>query len=326
MQKDSRIYVAGHTGLVGSNVLKVLEEEGYNNIITATHKEVNLRNKEEAEQIFKMYSPEYVVMAAAKVGGISANMGYPADFLQYNLEIQTNVLNLAREYEVKRLVFISSGCAYPKDAPTPTKEAHFLTGPLEPSNDAYAVAKIAGMTMCQAINRQYRCDFVSVVPPNLYGPEDHFTTQGNHVVPALMRKIHDATQDKRNIKVWGNGVTASYNTQKVEVWGDGTPIREFLHAYDLAKAIVFILNYVAYPFPHDIINVGSGESRTIKDIAYMLADIIGYKGGFKFDDTSKLNGVSKKLLDSSIINTLGWKPKFSLEEGLKKAYKEAFKC
>jgi len=301
MEKESKIYVAGHRGLVGSAILHNLQEEGYNNIVIRTHRELDLCNQQEVRAFFEKERPEYVFLAAAKVGGILANSTYPADFIYNNLAIQIYAIHNAYLYGVKKLLFLGSSCIYPKFAPQPMKEEYLLTGILEPTNESYAIAKISGIKMCQAYNKQYGTNFISVMPTNLYGPGDNFDLETSHVLSALIRKFHEA-------KLSGQPVT---------VWGTGTPRREFLYVNDLAEACVFLMN--CYD-GEDIINIGTGLDISIKELAGFISEVIGYRGEIIFD-TGKPDGMQRKLLDVTRINSLGWKAKTDLREGIEKTYK-----
>lgn len=301
VEKKSKIYVAGHRGLVGSAIKRKLMEKGYQNIIFKTSKELDLRDKKLVDEFFEKEKPEYVFLAAAKVGGIVANNEYPADFIRDNLMIQTNVIDAAYRNGVKKLLFLGSTCIYPKFAPQPLKEEYLLTGELEPTNEPYAIAKIAGIKMCQSYNRQYGTKYISVMPTNLYGPNDNFDLHTSHVLPALIRKFHEAKQN---------------NAPYVEVWGTGTPRREFLHSDDLADACVFLMNNYE---GNEIVNVGVGEDISIKELAEKIKNIVGYQGEIIFD-TTKPDGTPRKLVDVSKINALGWKANISLDEGLQKVY------
>ena len=301
MEKESKIYVAGHRGLVGSAILHNLQEEGYNNIVIRTHRELDLCNQQEVRAFFEKERPEYVFLAAAKVGGILANSTYPADFIYNNIAIQIYAIHNAYLYGVKKLLFLGSSCIYPKFAPQPMKEEYLLTGILEPTNESYAIAKISGIKMCQAYNRQYGTNFISVMPTNLYGPGDNFDLETSHVLSALIRKFHEA-------KLSGQPVT---------VWGTGTPRREFLYVNDLAEACIFLMN--CYD-GEDIINIGTGLDISIKELAGFISEVIGYRGEIIFD-TGKPDGMQRKLLDVTRINSLGWKAKTDLREGIEKTYK-----
>ncbi|MCE5191915.1 MAG: GDP-L-fucose synthase [Actinomycetia bacterium] len=301
MDKDSRIYVAGHRGLVGGAILRRLEEAGYTNLVTRTHAELDLTDQLAVEGFFAEEKPEYVFLAAAKVGGILANSTYPADFIRENLLIQTNVIDAAHRHGVRKLEFLGSSCIYPKLAPQPLKEEYLLTGPLEPTNEAYAIAKIAGIVMVKSYRRQHGLNGISLMPTNLYGPGDNFDLESSHVLPALIRKFHEAKM--------------SGSTQVV-VWGTGTPRREFLHVDDLAVAAVFLMeNYD----DEQIINVGVGEDVSIADAAALVADVVGYDGEIVYD-TSKPDGTPRKLLDVSRLFAMGWRPKFDLRRGIADTY------
>lgn len=301
MNKDSKIYVAGHRGLVGSAIFRKLEEQGYTNLVYKTSKELDLRNPKQVEDFFQTEQIEYVFLAAAKVGGIVANNQYPADFIRDNLMIQTNVIDSAYRSGVKKLLFLGSTCIYPKMASQPLKEEYLLTGELEPTNDAYAIAKIAGIKMCQSYNRQYGTKYISVMPTNLYGPNDNFDLHTSHVLPALIRKFHEAKEN---------------NAEFVEVWGTGTPLREFLYSDDLADACVYLINNYE---GNEIVNIGVGKDLSIKELAEKVKETVGFTGELRFD-TSKPDGTPRKLVDVSKLNSLGWKATTSLDEGLKKAY------
>lgn len=301
MKKDSRIYVAGHRGLVGSAILRKLEEQGYTNLVYKTSKELDLRDPRQVEEFFKAEKIEYVFLAAAKVGGIVANNQYPADFIRDNLMIQTNVIDSAYRSGVEKLLFLGSTCIYPKLAPQPLKEEYLLTGELEPTNEPYALAKIAGIKMCESYNRQYGTKYISAMPTNLYGKNDNFDLHTSHVLPALIRKFHEAKVN---------------NAEFVEVWGTGTPLREFLYSDDLADACVYLMNNYE---GNEIVNIGVGEDLSIKELAEKVKATVGFTGELRFD-TSKPDGTPRKLVDVTKINTLGWKATTSLDEGLKKAY------
>src|SRR5471032_488574 len=301
MNEDSRIYVAGHNGLVGSAIWRELQRQGFKNLIGRRQQEVNLLDAAAVQTFFTETKPEFVFVAAAKVGGIHANSTQPAQFLIENLQIQNNLIHTAKLSGVRKLLFLGSSCIYPKLAPQPLKEEYLLTGPLEPTNEWYAVAKIAGIKMCQAYRREYGCDFISAMPTNMYGPNDNYDLQTSHVLPALIRKFHDA---KTN------------SDANVTCWGTGTPLREFLYADDLASACVFLMqNYSEEQF----INVGSGNEITIRELAELVKRITGFPGGIVWDD-SKPNGTPRKLMDSSRLFSLGWKPKVDLEAGIRLAY------
>jgi GDP-L-fucose synthase len=301
MDKHSKIYVAGHRGLVGSAIVRRLEKEGYNNLVYRTSSELNLTDKIQVDQFFAEEKIEYVFLAAAKVGGIVANNEYPADFIRDNLLIQTNVIDAAYRNNVKKLLFLGSTCIYPKLAPQPLKEEYLLTGKLEPTNEPYAIAKIAGIKMCESYNRQYGTKYISVMPTNLYGENDNFDLHTSHVLPALIRKFHEAKENKQPF---------------VEVWGTGTPKREFLYSDDLADACVYLMDHYE---GNEIVNIGVGEDIEIGQLAHLVKETVGYEGKIKFD-TSKPDGTPRKLVDVTKLNSLGWKASTSLEEGLTNAY------
>ncbi|PEU74717.1 GDP-fucose synthetase [Bacillus cereus] len=301
MKKDSRIYVAGHRGLVGSAILRKLEEQGYTNLVYKTSKELDLRDPRQVEEFFQAEKVDYVFLAAAKVGGIVANNQYPADFIRDNLMIQTNVIDSAYRSGVEKLLFLGSTCIYPKLAPQPLKEEYLLTGELEPTNEPYALAKIAGIKMCESYNRQYGTKYISAMPTNLYGENDNFDLHTSHVLPALIRKFHEAKEN---------------DAEFVEVWGTGTPLREFLYSDDLADACVYLMNNYE---GNEIVNIGVGEDLSIKELAEKVKATVGFTGELRFD-TSKPDGTPRKLVDVTKINALGWKATTSLDEGLKKAY------
>lgn len=301
MRKSSKIYVAGHNGLVGSAIVRALKDSGYKNILTFSHSDLDLTDKKETEIMFRLHKPSYVFLAAAKVGGIYANNTLSGEYFYENIQIQSNVIDSSRKYGVKKLLFLGSSCIYPRECPQPIKEEYLMTAPLEPTNSAYATAKIAGIEMCKAYRKQYGCNFISVMPTNLYGINDNFSLVGSHVLPAMIRKFYEA-------KMNGIGV--------VELWGDGTPRREFLHVDDLAQALLLLME--EYDDPKHI-NIGAGEDVPIKFLAKMIADIIGYKGEI-FWNLEYPNGTPRKLMDSSRINELGWSPKISLEKGIKSTY------
>lgn len=301
LQQDSKIYIAGHRGLVGSAIYRALQQSGYSNLIVRTSSELDLRNKDAVDEFFKEEQPEFVFLAAAKVGGIVANNEYPGDFIRDNLLIQTNVIDAAYRNDVKKLLFLGSTCIYPKFASQPLKEEYLLTGPLEETNNAYAIAKIAGITMCQSYNRQFGTRFISAMPTNMYGPNDNFDLKTSHVLPALIRKFHEAKL---------NGSPA------VEVWGTGTPKREFLHSDDLANACIFLMKHYE---DDEIINIGVGEDISIKELAEMIQKIVGYEGEITYN-TSAPDGTPRKLVDVTKINNLGWKAQISLREGITKIY------
>lgn len=301
MNKNSRIYVAGHRGLVGSAIWRELQRQGFTNLIGRTRSEVNLLDTAAVQKFFAETKPEFVFYAAAKVGGIHANNTQPAAFIFENLEIQNNLIHTAYQHGVQKALFLGSSCIYPKLAPQPLKEESLLTGPLEPTNEWYAIAKIAGIKLCQAYRRQYGCDFISAMPTNMYGPNDNYDLQTSHVLPALIRKFHDA---KIN------------SAATVTCWGSGTPLREFLYADDLAGACVFLMeNYSEEQF----INVGSGSEITIRELSELVKRIVGFPGEIVWD-SSKPDGTPRKLMDSSRLFALGWKPKVNLKAGIRLAY------
>jgi GDP-L-fucose synthase len=301
MNKKSRIYVAGHGGLVGAAIVRRLKKAGYNNLILRTHEEMDLTRQVSVEVFFEEERPDYVFMAAAKVGGILANASYPADFIYQNLLMETNIIHAAHIYVVKKLLYLGSSCIYPKHCPQPMKEEYLLSGYLESSNEPYAVAKIAGIKMCQAYNRQYGTCFISLMPTNLYGPGDNFNLETSHVLPALIRKFHEAKTAGRS---------------SVEIWGTGTPRREFLHVDDLADACLFLMDcYDA----SEIINVGVGKDLTILELAQVIARVVGFKGDLHFD-SDKPDGTPNKLLDASKLMALGWRTRIPMGEGIKNTY------
>jgi GDP-L-fucose synthase len=301
MNKDSKIYVAGHRGLVGSAIVRELNKKGYINIIGKTHKELDLMDALAVENFFKDEKPEYVFLAAAKVGGIYANSTYPADFIYENLQIQNNVIGNAYKYGVKKLMFLGSSCIYPKMCPQPIKEEYLLSGYLEETNEAYALAKISGLKMCQYFNKQYGTNFISVMPTNLYGPYDNFHPEHSHVMPALIRRFHEA-------KVNG--------AKEVVVWGSGAPLREFLYSEDMADACIYLMeNYEG----NDFFNIGIGKEITIKGLAELIKEVVGYEGEIVWD-SSKPDGTPRKLLDVSRLESQGWKYKMELKDGVKEAY------
>lgn len=303
MDKNAKIFVAGHRGMVGSAIKRRLEKEGYDNIVVRTSKELDLRDQAAVKAFFEKEKPEYVFLAAAKVGGIYANNTYKAEFIHDNIVIQSNIIHQAYLNDVKKLAFFGSSCIYPKFAPQPMNEDALLTGALEPTNEPYAIAKIAGIKMCQAYHDQYGCNFISLMPTNLYGPNDNYDLQNAHVLPALIRKFYEA-------KVEGKPY--------VEIWGTGSPKREFLHVDDLADAALFLM--LNYDSP-EIVNVGTGEDLTIRDLALLIKDAVGYAGELKFN-TDKPDGTPRKLLDVSRINNLGWKARIGLEEGVRTVSRE----
>ncbi|PYM13545.1 MAG: GDP-fucose synthetase [Verrucomicrobia bacterium] len=306
MTPDSRIYVAGHRGMVGSAIWRQLEGQGFKKLIGRTRSELDLLDPGAVEKFYSSESPEYVIVAAAKVGGIKANDARPAEFLFQNLQIQNNLIQGAYRARVKKLLFLGSSCIYPKLAPQPLKEEYLLTGPLEETNQWYAVAKIAGIKLCQAYRRQYGCDFISGMPTNLYGPNDHYDLETSHVLPALIRKFHEA-------KVTGAPV--------VVCWGTGLPLREFLYADDLARACAFLMQYYS---EQQFINVGYGSDITIQELAELVRRIVGFAGGIVWDK-SRPDGTPRKWMDSSRLFAMGWKPQIDLETGIRLAYEDFLK-
>ncbi len=301
MKKTSKIYIAGHRGLVGSAIVRNLTKSGYTNLITKTHSELDLLDNVTVSNFFKKEKPEYIFLAAAKVGGIHANNTYPANFIYQNLQVQNNVIHNAYLNKIEKLLFLGSSCIYPRDCPQPIKEEYLLTGPLEKTNEAYAIAKIAGIKMCQSYNKQYNTKFISVMPTNLYGVNDNFDLENSHVLPALLRKFHEA---KLN------------NNSKVVMWGTGKSRREFLYVDDMADACVYLMNNYS---DSEIVNIGTGKDITIKELAKIISKIVKYKGKI-INDTTKPDGTPRKLLDVSKLHDLGWKHKTILEDGVKKTY------
>ncbi len=320
MNPDSKIYVAGHRGLVGSALMRNLRDKGYPNLLTRTHAELDLTSQPAVEAFFATEKPDYVFLAAAKVGGIHANNQYPAEFIRDNLAIQTNVIHAAYQNNVKRLLFLGSSCIYPRLAPQPMKEEHLLTGPLEPTNRPYALAKIAGIEMCWSYNRQYGTQFLAVMPTNLYGPGDNYHPQNSHVIPALIRKFHEAKVN---------------NSPSVSVWGTGTPRREFLYSDDMADACVYLMNLADEQFKTllgsdeaatgifmpPLVNIGVGHDLTIRELAETVREVVGFQGTIEFD-TSKPDGTPRKLMDVSRLSSLGWQAGTDLRSGLRVAYSE----
>lgn len=312
MDKNAIIYIAGHRGLVGSAIMRRLQKDGYHNLVVRDHSEVDLTDKVSVDNLFVHERPEYVFLAAAKVGGILANDTCRADFIYQNLAIQTNVIHASFQYGVKRLIFLGSSCIYPRDCPQPIKEEYLLTGLLEPTNVSYSIAKIAGIEMCRAYNRQYGTQFLSVMPTNMYGPEDNYDLQGSHVLPALIRKIHEGKLAKAS---------------NVMIWGSGKARREFLYVDDFADACALLANLDEQRFHRliddvhspGLINAGFGEDLTIEELAYLISGIIGFKGTIVKNDNN-MDGTARKLLDSSRLNALGWYPMVSLHEGLERTY------
>ena len=303
MEKNSKVYIAGHRGMVGSAIFRKLKGEGFTNLITRTSKELDLRNQQQVTDFFNETKPEYVFLAAAKVGGIIANSTYRADFLYENLAIQNNIIHNSYLTGVKKLLFLGSSCIYPKRAPQPLKEEYLLTGLLEPTNEPYAIAKIAGIKLCDAYRDQYNCNFISVMPTNLYGYNDNYHTENSHVLPALIRKFHEAKL---------NG------SETVTIWGSGTPKREFLFADDLADACYFLMQNYDEP---NLINIGTGEDVSIKELALLIKRIVGFAGELVFD-SSKPDGTPRKLMDVSKLHSKGWKHTIELEDGIKLAYRD----
>lgn len=305
MEKDSKIYVAGHTGMVGSALCRKLEEEGFLNLVLRTSKELDLTNQSAVAAFFEKEKPEYVFLAAAKVGGIRANDIYRGQFLYENLMIQNNVIHQSYLHNVKKLLFLGSSCIYPKMAPQPIKEEYLLDGKLETTNEPYAIAKIAGLKMCENYNRQYSCNFISVMPTNLYGPGDNYDPETSHVLPALLRKFHEAKLEER---------------EYVELWGSGEPRREFLHVDDLAEACLFLMeDYNETQW----LNIGTGKDISIKELAKLIKEIVGYKGKIIWDK-GKPDGAPRKLLDVSLLHNLGWEHKINLRSGIEKVYHKKY--
>lgn len=303
MEKDIKIFVAGHRGLAGSAIVRQLKNKGYANLILQSHEELDLINQQAVIEFFDKEKPEYVFLAAGKVGGIYANSTYPAEFIYNNLQIQNNILHASWKYSIKKLLFLGSSCIYPKLAVQPMTEESLLSGYLEPTNEPYAVAKIAGIITCRSYNEQYGTNFISVMPTNLYGPNDNYHPQNSHVLPALIRRFHEAR---------------SNNTPSVIIWGSGAPKREFLYSDDLADACIFLMeNYN----DSKIINIGSGKEITIRELSETIKQVVGYRGEIGFDE-SKPDGTPRKLLDCTKLHGLGWKPKIPLEQGLALAYKD----
>mgnify|MGYP001817379117 FL=1 len=301
MKAEDRIYVAGHRGLVGSAIVRRLRADGFDNLLLRTSRQLDLREQAAVREFFRAENPDYVILAAAKVGGILANDSYPADFIYDNLMMEANVIHASYENRVKKLLALGSTCIYPKMAPQPLKEEYLLSGPLEPTNEWYAVAKIAGIKLCQAYQRQHGCRFIAAMPTNLYGPGDNFDLKNSHVLPALIRKFHEA-------KLSGS--------PSVTLWGSGKPLREFLHVDDLADACLFLLENYTEP---DIINVGVGEDLSIAELAELVRDIVGFEGKIEYD-ASKPDGTPRKLVDTTRINALGWKASTGLREGVEATY------
>jgi len=303
MEKNSKIYIAGHRGMVGSAIIRRLQKDGFTNIVTRSSKELNLINQQAVADFFATEKPDFVFLAAAKVGGIVANNTYRAEFIYDNIMIQSNIIHSSYLNNVKKLLFLGSSCIYPKMAPQPLKEDYLLTGILESTNEPYAIAKIAGIKMCDAYRSQYGCNFIAVMPTNLYGPNDNYDLNNSHVLPALIRKFHTAKTQKLS---------------SVEIWGTGTPMREFLHVDDLADACFTLMQNYNEP---GLINIGVGEDISIKDLALLVKKIVNYEGELKFD-TTKPDGTPRKLMDVSKLHSFGWKHKINLEEGISSVYKE----
>lgn len=308
MNTNDKIYVAGHRGLIGSAIMRRLAAGGYKNIVVRTHAELDLTRQAEVEAFFEAERPQYVFLAAARVGGIGANSSYPASFIYENLAIALNVIDSAYKTGVKKLLNLGSSCIYPKMAPQPMKEEYLLSGPLEPTNEAYAVAKIAAIRLCKHYNEQYGTNFISAMPTNMYGPGDNYDLEGSHVLPAMIRKFHEA-------KVSGT---------EVRLWGDGSPYREFLYSDDCADALVMLMEKYDYAEVGEFINLGSGTELTIRELAEKIAKVVGFTGRIVWDRT-KPNGTPRKLMDSSRLFGLGWKPKVGLDEGIARAYEDFMK-
>ncbi len=303
MEKNAKIYVAGHRGMVGSAIVRELEKKGYTNIVTRTSKELDLRRQDQVEAFFAEEKPEYVFLAAAKVGGIMANSKHPADFMYDNMILEMNVIRSAYENQVKKLMFLGSSCIYPRMAPQPMPESCLLTSALEQTNEAYALAKISGLKYCEYLNKQYGTDYISVMPTNLYGPNDNYHPEHSHVLPALIRRFHEAKETK---------------LEEVVIWGTGTPLREFLYVDDLAEACVYLMNNYS---GDETVNLGTGKEVTIKELAETVKEVVGYEGNLTFD-TSKPDGTPRKLLDVSKLEGLGWKYHTELKDGIKLAYED----
>jgi GDP-L-fucose synthase len=306
MELNARIFVAGHNGMVGSAIVRKLKEIGYTNIITFDRSKLNLLNQVDVQSFFNINCPEYVFVCAAKVGGIKANNEMKGDFIYENIMIQSNIIKSSKDHNVKKLIFLGSSCIYPKMSPQPIKEEYLLTGPLEPTNDAYAIAKISGIKMCQSFNQQYGTNFISVMPTNLYGPNDNYDLNNSHVLPAMIRKFHEAKLEGKD---------------KVEIWGTGTPKREFLYVDDLADACIFLMN--SYN-DSEIVNIGTGQDVTIAELAVGIKNIVGFKGDIYFNKDMP-DGTPRKLLDVSKLKDLGWEYKTTLREGIEKTYKDYVK-
>ncbi|RYD59317.1 MAG: GDP-L-fucose synthase [Sphingobacteriales bacterium] len=301
MEHGSKIYVAGHRGMVGSAIVRNLKEKGFDNIVTRTSAELDLRSQEQVNAFFEQEQPEYVFLAAAKVGGIMANNTYRAEFLYDNLMLEANIIHASYVHKVKKLLFLGSSCIYPKMAPQPLKEEHLLTGLLEPTNEPYAIAKIAGIKLCESYRDQYGCNFIAAMPTNLYGPGDNYHLQNSHVIPAMLRKFHEAKES-------GAG--------QVEIWGSGTPLREFMYVDDLAEGCVYLMQHYNDKL---FMNIGTGEEITIGDLAATIKEVVGYEGEIVFD-RSKPDGTPRKLMDTGRLHAAGWQHRVSLKEGLKMTY------
>ncbi len=306
MDRRSKIYVAGHKGMVGSAIIRKLNERGYDHITVRTSSELDLRNQQQVFDFFQENKPEYIFLAAAKVGGINANNLYRAEFIYDNLAIESNIIHASWQNKAKKLLFLGSSCIYPKLAPQPLKESYLLTGPLEYTNEPYAIAKIAGIKLCESYRLQYGCNFISLLPTNLYGPKDNYDLENSHVLPAMLRKFHTAK---------------ARNEPAVEIWGTGTPLREFLHVDDLAEASIFLMENYNEKEP---VNVGSGTDISIRDLALLIKDITDYRGDVRFNP-AKPDGTPRKLLDMSKIHSIGWKHRIELKDGIREVYKEAKK-
>lgn len=303
MENQSKIYVAGHRGMVGSAIVRELQRQGYNNIVTRTHAELDLTRQEAVEAFFAAEKPEYVFLAAAKVGGIAANNAAPADFMYMNMTLEMNVIHAAWKNGVKKLEFLGSSCIYPRLAPQPMKEDCLLTSALEPTNEAYALAKISGLKYCEYLNRQYGTDYISVMPTNLYGPNDNYHPEHSHVLPAMIRRFHEAKEQ---------------GLPEVVCWGDGSALREFLYVDDLAELCVFLMNHYS---GNETVNAGTGKELTIRELAKTVAEVVGYKGNIRWD-ASRPNGTPRKLLDVSKATRLGWTYKTELKDGIRMAYED----
>lgn len=301
MNKNDKIYIAGHRGLVGSAIVRALQSAGYTNLVYRTHAELDLIEQQPVNDFFAQHRPDFVFLAAAKVGGIYANNTFRGEFIYENLMVQANIIEAARRHGTQRLLFLGSSCIYPRNCPQPMKEEHLLSGSLEQTNEPYAIAKIAGIKLCEAYNSQFRTDFVSVMPTNLYGPNDNFNLETSHVLPALMRKVHEAKLAR---------------AKNVTIWGSGTPKREFLHVDDMASACLFVMNKVGF---HDMVNIGSGEEVAIRELAELMCEVVGFDGDIVYD-SSKPDGTPRKLLDTTRLTQLGWKAEIKLKDGLERTY------